>query len=320
MVCKEFLNEIIVAFFVNLGQGGKMAAVNNLLEYIANDVEKYEGIMRHEKSGLLKRIFTNKVDPRELHPNPADEFSMPEIGPNMEIVENYGDIVDQALLLRLPIFDEPIIIEKMSPDGYMLLNGHHRWAAALKRDVKKVRVRLVNVTHEADVHRVLGTVKNVKRATFDIDDIVFAKEGDQEEPISFPYNLVYKHRMKLGIAALMQNLWDRGYDIWVFTSEYHSREYYRRFFQIHGVEVTGIVNGMDTKKAKRTEKKESLWEAFRNQYKMSITVLKDSIIYNNAATREFEKIDINREELDASKNVLEIIEKIDHMFEGSENV
>ena len=29
-------------------------------------------------------------------------------------------------------WEEPLIVEKVHPEGYMLLNGHHRWAAALK--------------------------------------------------------------------------------------------------------------------------------------------------------------------------------------------
>ncbi|MBP3241914.1 MAG: ParB N-terminal domain-containing protein [Oribacterium sp.] len=33
---------------------------------------------------------------------------------------------------------DPIIVEKMYPDGYMILNGHHRWAAATRLGLKKV--------------------------------------------------------------------------------------------------------------------------------------------------------------------------------------
>ena len=42
------------------------------------------------------------------------------------------------------VFPEPVIVHKMKPDGYMILNGHHRWAAALKTGLSKLRIEITN--------------------------------------------------------------------------------------------------------------------------------------------------------------------------------
>ena len=47
------------------------------------------------------------------------------------------------------IVNEPIPVEKMYPEGYMILNGHHRWAAALRLGQPEIPVKIVNLTHEA---------------------------------------------------------------------------------------------------------------------------------------------------------------------------
>ena len=44
----------------------------------------------------------------------------------------------------MDIFDEPVIVHKMQPDGYLILNGHHRWAAALKTGLDKIRAEIIN--------------------------------------------------------------------------------------------------------------------------------------------------------------------------------
>ena len=41
-------------------------------------------------------------------------------------------------------FDEAIMVAKLDNGEYMIVNGHHRWAAALKVGLKEVRVVVVN--------------------------------------------------------------------------------------------------------------------------------------------------------------------------------
>jgi len=113
---------------------------NDYIEKVLNDVEKYNGIRKTKKAGLIERCMIKSCNPAHLHPNPNDEFSHSDIGPNFGIVGKYADTVRFSMDHDLIIFDEPLTVQKMEPDGYLLLNGHHRWFAALRMGVKKVHI------------------------------------------------------------------------------------------------------------------------------------------------------------------------------------
>ena len=94
------------------------------------------------RSGKLERMFMKKIDPDKLYPNPDDEFSDPKIGPNASIIENYAKIAKKNYALGFDVYDEEIIVTKLKSGQIMILNGHHRWAGALRAMVPKVRVSL----------------------------------------------------------------------------------------------------------------------------------------------------------------------------------
>ena len=44
-------------------------------------------------------------------------------------------------VIKAPAF-EPLPVQKISPDGYLILNGHHRWAAAHLSGMKSIDVEI----------------------------------------------------------------------------------------------------------------------------------------------------------------------------------
>ena len=61
----------------------------NFQLFLEEEVGKVKGIYYPVKAGFLKRAFIKKAPCGKLHPNPNDEFCMPEIGPNYEIISRY---------------------------------------------------------------------------------------------------------------------------------------------------------------------------------------------------------------------------------------
>ncbi|MBP3900587.1 MAG: ParB N-terminal domain-containing protein [Blautia sp.] len=115
-----------------------------LASFIQEDLDKMEGKLEPVKVNPLMRFGVKKVSPFELHVNPDDEFSMPGIGPNGSIVDNYCKIARSEDALGRPVYEEPIIVVKLRSEGYMMLNGHHRWAGAIRAGVTKVRIIIEN--------------------------------------------------------------------------------------------------------------------------------------------------------------------------------
>ena len=58
-------------------------------EFIAEEVKKYKGIYVPVKAGILRRAIIRKARLSRLHPNPDDEFCMPKVGPNYQIISEY---------------------------------------------------------------------------------------------------------------------------------------------------------------------------------------------------------------------------------------
>ena len=124
--------------------------------FLAEELEKERGVYFPVRALLAERLFVKQMKCTSLHPNPDDEFCKPEVGPSYEIVSRYEQTIQMARMRgdKKPI-KEPLIVEKVRPDGYMLLNGHHRWAAAIRMGEKKLPVQVINIATENDIRKML---------------------------------------------------------------------------------------------------------------------------------------------------------------------
>ena len=218
--------------------------------FLQEEVDKVKSVYSPVRSGLLLRVLKRKARPRSLHPTPDDVFCNPKIGPNNSIIRQYADEYRQAFLPKHSYSTQdglrsPIMVHKARPDGYLILNGHHRWAAALRVGVPKVRIRIVNLTGEQDIHDMLSRSTSDRRVTLDLDEVVFCSPEDPfpEPRFRFPYRCFFRERVRLGVPALFHYLIRNGYDIWVYTSKLYSMDYIRFYFRYWNVRLAGIVTG-----------------------------------------------------------------------------
>lgn len=149
-------------------------------QFLAEEVRKVQGIWYPVKPTLLSRIFVRHAPLRKLHPNPEDEFCRPDIGPNHAIISQYErDFVEFGPNKYLSSSSsqvnasEPLEVQKIRPDGYMILNGHHRWAAASRVGIQRLRIHIINLTLKDDIERMLKTSRYDRRVTLDLDETVF---------------------------------------------------------------------------------------------------------------------------------------------------
>ena len=206
---------------------------------------RIKGVCVPLRSSLLRRLLVRQLSVRKMHPNPDDEFSQPEYGPNPGIIARYEKEIRSALRHRERLFlGDPLIMERIRPDGYMLLNGHHRWAAALNVGLPRLPVRVVNLTRDMDIERMLRGAKQGTQATLDLDEVVFAgPEEPAEKPLPFPLRLYAPERVRLGVPALCRYLVTHGCDLWVYTAGYGSAERIRRVLRLHHIRLAGLVTG-----------------------------------------------------------------------------
>ena len=296
-----------------------MAGKNTeLQEYIASEIAKYKDVAVPVPSSLFVRLIRKQLPLSKLHPNPDDEFCFPDIGPNEGIISNYVQTYsrfendEQGARIAGAGNIEPIIVQKIRPDGYMILNGHHRWAAVHRLGWNKIRVQIVNLTLQEDVKRILARVRNEKRVTLDLDEVVFAQDTEPaEKPLPLLWRKLYPQRVRLGIPAVFYYLSQHGYDIWVYTARYDSEDVIRRLLLHHHAPVTGVITGTGRKAGKGGDVKNSFENMVSGKYSVTVHVDQSSVLRVDNTAKNYEEFRLPGA-AGWSQEVLEIFRKLDH--------
>ena len=282
-------------------------------EFVAKDVNAQKGVSIPVRAGALERLFVRKVACSNLHPNADDEFTFDTVGPSYKIIGEYEQKFRRAIQTGQEVFDEPLIVEKLRPSGYLLLNGHHRWAAAMRVGIKKVPVKIVNQATESDIQKILENSSHDKRVAIDLDEVIFRPDNypHLEKALGFPRNLKYKQRIRLGTPALFYYLAKNGYDVWVYAHEYYSIDDIRGFFKGYSVYVDGIITGIGKKQKAELESAKRVEKMISNKYTETIHIDNDMIIVTRGKTGEFEEYELNCPEEDWAKTAITILGEIE---------
>ena len=281
-------------------------------DFLADEMRKYKGVTVPVRASLPECVLVRQLNCSKLHPNPEDEFSMPEVGPSYQIITDYISRFRDAKLHGLPPIEDPIIIEKMLPDGYLILNGHHRWAAAMRYGLKTVPVKIVNLTQEIDIRKMVERSQHDKRVTIDLDEVIFRTKDSPylERKLPLPFAWMYKERIKRGIPALFRFLSRKGYDIWLFTPQYYSLDYIRAYFRKYHVHVDGIVTGTRRKTSVDPETKKRVEQLITDRYRETVNLHNDMVLRVFRGSKDFEQVDIADGDENWSMDVMNVIEKM----------
>ena len=263
----------------------------NFDEYLKEDLESTAGLRFPVKATWWEQLIIRKLSPWKLHANVTDAFCSPDIGPSYPIIQKYVETIRHNQRYEQPVFSEPVIIEKMRPNGYLLLNGHHRWAAALKLNVRRIPVNLVNMTHAADIVKFLERSESDMRAAINLDDVIFCTDESEpaEKALPFPAGRFFKERIRLGVPALSHALHKMGYDVWVYTSGYASTDYISRLFRHYHIHTDGIANGVQRLQTEINAAPQKEREMMEKKYRLTLHIDTDSVVRIHTGTKEFEQ-------------------------------
>ena len=284
--------------------------------FLDEEVNRVKGIYYPVRAGFFRRLLCKKAACRKLHPNPDDEFCFPEVGPNYDIISRYAEQYRTDPQFRSGLEEssilEPLMVQKARPDGYLILNGHHRWAAAMRSGVEKVPISIVNLTQLSDIRKMLENSQSDKRVTLDLDEVVFCGKDDPcvEKPLAFPMNRFYKERIRRGIPALLHAFNEKDWDIWVYTSKYYSIEYIRFLFKHRAVRLTGIVTGTAQKGSHAAETAREMKKMLETKYQSTIPIDNHMVIRTVQGSKECEEYSLSGSPETWSREALDIFRKM----------
>ena len=206
------------------------------------------------------------------------------------------------------------MVEKLRPHGYLLLNGHHRWAAAMRCQIKRVPIKIINCATESDIKTILEKSQHDKRVAIDLDEVIFRDPGYkylEKKAFNFPMSLRFKQRIRLGIPALFYYLVKHGYDIWVYAADFYSIDDIQKFFKAYSVHVDGIITGVGKLEQYHSDSEKRMRELINNKYQMTLHIDNETILETHNNTKEFEEHAITSSEEDWSKTAIAIVEEIE---------
>ena len=289
-------------------------AKTQLEEFVSNDIDEQKGVSIPVHASLLERLLVRKTACKNLHPNAEDEFTIQSVGPSYRIIGEYEAKFRSAMKRGEKVIDDPLIVEKLRPSGYLLLNGHHRWAAAMRCNIKTVPIKIINCASESDIKTILAKSQHDKRVAIDLDEVIFRSPEYkylEKKAFTFPMSLRFKQRIRLGIPALFYCLEKNGYDIWVYASDFYSIDDIQKFFKAYSVHVDGIITGVSKREQNNSDSVKRMKELINNKYLMTLHIDNDSILETHSRTKDFEEYEIDVPEEEWSKKAIAIIEEIE---------
>ena len=118
------------------------------------------------------------------------------------------------------------------------------------------------------------------RISFDLDEVLFVSPETHktESGLIFPFNRIYRERLRLDTPELINTLQSLGYEVWVYTSSFRSEKYIRRLFWHYGIRFDGIVNGDRHLREVQRDQKTILPQKLPNRYRISLHVDDETVI------------------------------------------
>ena len=155
-------------------------------------------------------------------------------------------------------------------------------------------------------------IEHKMRVSFDLDEVLFVNPETHktEPPLRFPYNHIYKERLRLGAVRLIPELQRQGFEVWVYTSSFRTERYIRRLFSLYHIRFDGIVNGQRHQQEVQKGHSEVLPNKLPNRYRISLHIDDEAIIQTNGKAYGFNVYQLDAQDDDWERKIIERVHEI----------
>ncbi|MBQ3665124.1 MAG: hypothetical protein II919_03355 [Lachnospiraceae bacterium] len=83
------------------------------------------------------------------------------------------------------------------------------------------------------------------KISFDLDDTLFVspQKFKTEKELKFPWNKIYKERLRYVTIALFNYIRHQDIELWIYTTSFRSESYIKNLFKHYGIKPDYVVNG-----------------------------------------------------------------------------
>lgn len=154
--------------------------------------------------------------------------------------------------------------------------------------------------------------ENKMRVSFDLDEVLFVNPEDHatEPALKFPFNKIYKDRLRLGTARLIPRLRELGFEVWIYTSSFRSEEYIRSLFRHYHIRLDGIVNGQRHEKEVQGNRKERMPTKLPNRYGISLHIDDEAVVCTYGRFYGFAVYQLNAQDDEWEEKIIQRVYQI----------
>ncbi len=160
------------------------------------------------------------------------------------------------------------------------------------------------------------------RVSFDLDEVLFVypKTHKTEPELKFPFNRMYKERLRLGTPKLINTLQSLGYEVWVYTSSFRSERYIKSLFRLYGVKFDGIVNAQRHLKEVQGNSNRILPQKVPSRYHISLHIDDESIICTQGRQYGFDAYQLDAPDDEWVEKIIKYAGEVKHKKELQEGL
>lgn len=150
------------------------------------------------------------------------------------------------------------------------------------------------------------------RVSFDLDEVLFVNPETHktEPPLPFPFNKIFKERLRFGTRELINKLQDEGFEVWVYTSSFRSDKYIKTLFMLYHIRFDDIVNGTRHLKEVQGNRKETYPQKMPSKYRISLHIDDESVILTAGKAYGFNVYQLDAHDDDWKEKILDRVYKI----------
>ena len=125
--------------------------------------------------------------------------------------------------------------------------------------------------------------------SFDLDETLFVnpEKVSTEKPLKFPFNKIYRDRLRKGTVELLTWINKSDIKLWIYTTSYRSERYIRNIFRRYGIKIDYIINGKRHAEEVQVSKKEIMPSKYPAKYHIDLHVDDEISVYQNGIAYGF---------------------------------
>lgn len=150
------------------------------------------------------------------------------------------------------------------------------------------------------------------KISFDLDDTLFVSPDKfkTEKALKFPFNKIYKERLRFGTVALLKQIRELKIELWVYTTSFRSERYIKNLFKHYGIKIDHVVNGERHAREVQRGKREAMPSKYPAKYRIDLHVDDDISVAQNGRTYGFNVLIVGEQDDNWDKKIIYEMKRI----------